>query len=408
MKQLATLIECSLLWFLSIFELLKKQSKNKEKKMSIAFIDLLAQKKALGDKIDNAVQKVLDGGHYIMGPEVSELEQKLAEFVGSKYCVSCASGTDALLMPLTHLKLNKKDAVFVPAFTFTASAETVAQAGATPYFIDVLKDTYNLDPKSLRAAIAEAKEKGYHPAGILMVDIFGQAADVDEITKIAEEHNLWILDDAAQSFGAEYNGKRLGKVGFATSTSFFPAKPLGCYGDGGAIFTDDEALFEDLKSLRVHGQNKDDKYNNIQLGFTGRLDTIQAAILLAKLEIFPDEIKKRQEIAKRYNEALKDVCQVPVVKDDYLSVWAQYTITLKEGERDELIKKLTAAGIPTACYYPIPLHKMKAYEGISEVVGGELPVCDFLSTRVISLPMHPYLDEATQNLIIDEVKKALA
>ena len=370
----------------------------------IAFIDLAAQQKLLRKEIDLAIQKVLDHGMYAMGPEVTELEKELSLFCGAKHTISCSSGTDALLMPLMAKNIGPGDAVFVPTFTFCATGEVVALLGASPVFVDVHPDTFNIDPESLKTAIKDAKEQGLKPKAIIPVDLFGHPAEHNEIAQIAQENNLWVLDDACQGFGATYKNKKLGSLGLCAATSFFPAKPLGCYGDGGAVFTNDDALADQLKSIRVHGQNKDDKYDNLRLGLTGRCDSIQAAILLQKMKIFKDEIQKRQKIAQRYNQALEDVARVPVVKDDCQSVWAQYTLVFEKYNRDEIAQKLKDEGVPTACYYPKPLHMQTAYKDYPVVSTG-VKTAEDLAQKVLSLPMHPYLDEETQDFIIEKVLK---
>ncbi|WP_374546140.1 DegT/DnrJ/EryC1/StrS family aminotransferase [Rhodoblastus sp.] len=367
------------------------------------FIDLAAQRARIADKIDAAVRKVIAHGAYVMGPEVFELEKQLADFCGAKHTVSCASGTDALTMVLLAKGVKPGVAVLCPSFTFAATAEAVALLGATPYFVDVLPDTFNMDPASLAAGIAEARAAGLDPVGVIAVDLFGQPADYDALAPICARENLWLLCDAAQAFGATYKGRKLGTFGVATTTSFFPAKPLGAYGDGGAIFTDDDELAGVLRSIRVHGQGTD-KYDNVRLGVTGRLDTIQAAILLEKLAIFSEEIAARDEIAARYAEGLKSVAIPPAVIADAQSVWAQYTIRLKPGQRDGFAAALRDAGVPTACYYPVPLHRQTAYKAFPSV-GGRLAATDQLSQEVISLPMHPYLKpEAQQRIIAAAVK----
>lgn len=367
------------------------------------FIDLAAQRARIADKIDAAIRKVIAHGAYVMGPEVFELEKQLADFCGAKHAVSCASGTDALTMVLLAKGVKPGVAVLCPSFTFAATAEAVALLGATPYFVDVLPDTFNMDPASLAAGIAEARAAGLNPVGVIAVDLFGQPADYDALAPICARENLWLLCDAAQAFGATYKGRKLGTFGIATTTSFFPAKPLGAYGDGGAIFTDDDELAGVLRSIRVHGQGTD-KYDNVRLGVTGRLDTIQAAILLEKLAIFSEEIAARDEIAARYAEGLKSVAIPPAVIADAQSVWAQYTIRLKPGQRDGFAAALRDAGVPTACYYPVPLHRQTAYKAFPSV-GGRLAATDQLSQEVISLPMHPYLKpEAQQRIIAAAVK----
>ena len=340
-----------------------------------------------------------------MGPEVIEFEKRLAAFCGAKHAVSCSSGTDALVMVLMAKGIGPGDAVFCPAFTFCATAEAAALLGATPVFVDVHADTFNMDVASLKKAITTAKANGLKPKAVIPVDLFGLPADHDAIADVAKSENLFILDDAAQGFGGLYKGRKIGTLGHATATSFFPAKPLGCYGDGGAILTDDDELLALLKSVRVHGSGAD-KYDNVRIGLTARLDTVQAAVLIEKLNIFPDEIETRNRVATRYSQALADVAIVPVVPADYLSVWAQYTIRLKPGLRDGFAKALSAEGVPTAVYYPKPLHRQTAY-GHYPVAEGGLPVTDRLAEEVISLPMHAYLDDATQDRIIAAVRRAL-
>jgi dTDP-4-amino-4,6-dideoxygalactose transaminase len=295
--------------------------------------------------------------------------------------------------------------VFCPSFTFCATAEAAALLGATPVFVDVHADTFNIDVNSLCRGIATAREKGLAPKAVIPVDLFGLAADHDAVAAVAADAKLLIVDDAAQAFGATYKGRRLGVFGHATATSFFPAKPLGCYGDGGAVLTDDEALAGRIRSLRVHGQGSD-KYDNVRIGLTGRLDTVQAAVLLEKLKIFADEIEARDRIARRYAEGLAGHCQLPVVPEGYRSVWAQYTIRVGAGRRDGLAAALKAEGIPTAIYYPRPLHRQTAYRTYPVAQGG-LPVSERIAAEVLSLPMHPYLDPDTQDRIIDAVRRAI-
>jgi dTDP-4-amino-4,6-dideoxygalactose transaminase len=309
------------------------------------------------------------------------------------------------LLVLMARGIGPGDAVFCPVFTFCATAEVVALLGATPVFVDIDETTFNIDTASLKRAIPVAKQKGLKPKAIIPVDLFGQPADHDAIAAIAKAEGLFVLDDAAQGFGATYKGRKVGTLAPATATSFFPAKPLGCFGDGGAVMTDDDGLAEIIRSLRVHGQGTD-RYDNVRIGITGRLDTMQAAILIEKLKIFGDEIKARDAVAKRYNEALADVAIVPKVLDGYTSVWAQYTIRLAPGRRDKLAADLKAQGIPTAIYYPRPLHKLAAYTGFPLAEGG-VPVAETLAAEVISLPMHAYLDAPTQDRIIGAVKRAL-
>ena len=329
---------------------------------NIPFIDLQAQRARIADEVDKATLNAVHEGKYIMGPQVKELEKQLAEFSGAKYCVSCSSGTDSLAMVLMAKGIKAGDAIFVPAFTFVATAEVVAWVGATAYFVDVLEDTFNMDPASLEQAIADAKAAGLNPAGVIPVDLFGQPADYPALCSIAEDHDMWVMSDAAQSFGGRLVDKNVGQWGLATSTSFFPAKPLGCYGDGGALFTDDEELAELLQSVRVHGKGGY-KYDNVRIGMNARLDTVQAAILIEKLKIFPDELKARDAVASRYNEALKDVVKVPELIDGASSAWAQYTLVLPQGtDRNEFSATCKAAGVPTAVYYPIPLSEQTGYK----------------------------------------------
>lgn len=372
---------------------------------AISFIDVAEQRRRLGKRIDEAVAGVLTHCQFINGPEVARLEADLAAFSGARHVVACASGTDALLMVLLAKNVGPGDAVICPTFTFCATGEVVALLGATPVFVDVDETTFNIDIASLRNGIAVAKNRGLRPRAIIPVDLFGQPADHDAIAAVAAAEGLFVLDDAAQGFGASYKGQRLGRFGLATATSFFPAKPLGCYGDGGAIFTDDTELAETLRSVRVHGQGSD-KYDNVRLGLTGRIDTMQAAILIEKLKIFHDEIAARDAVARRYNEGLGQVVIVPRVAPDCTSVWAQYTIRVLNGSRDALASALKAQGIPTAIYYPRSLHQQTAYRNFPVAAGG-LAVSERLSTEVISLPMHPYLDESTQDRIIEAVRVAL-
>src|SRR6195256_4305654 len=317
----------------------------------VPFVDIGAQRRRLGKSVDEAVSRVLAHCQFINGPEVVELEAELAAFSGAKHVVTCASGTDALLMVLMARGIGRGDAVLCPSFTFCATGEAVALVGATPVFVDVDEATFNMDAVSLKRGIATARKHGLKPRAVIPVDLFGQSADHDAIAAVAEAEGLFVLDDAAQGFGASYKGRRLGTFGHATATSFFPAKPLGCYGDGGAIFTDDAALAERLRSIRVHGQGAD-KYDNVRLGLTGRLDTVQAAVLLEKLKIFDDEIAARNEIAERYARGLGNVVSIPRLASGCSSVWAQYTIRLPLGcDRDGFAASLKAQGIPTAIYY---------------------------------------------------------
>jgi dTDP-4-amino-4,6-dideoxygalactose transaminase len=372
----------------------------------VPFIDIGAQRRRLGKSVDEAVSRVLAHCQFINGPEVARLEAELAAFSGARHVVTCASGTDALLMVLMAKDVGRGDAVFCPSFTFCATGEAVALTGAVPVFVDVDQATFNMDAGSLARGIATARRLGLKPRAVIPVDLFGQSADHDAIGAVAEAEGLFVLDDAAQAFGASYKGRRLGTAGLVTATSFFPAKPLGCFGDGGAIFTDDAKLAETLRSVRVHGQGSD-KYDNVRLGLTGRLDTIQAAILLEKLKIFEDEIAARNLVADRYAGALGNVVTVPRLVAGCTSVWAQYTIRLPDGcDRDGFAAALKAQGIPTAIYYPKSMHQQTAYRDFPVADGG-LPSSERLSGDVISLPMHAYLDEPTQERVIKAVRGAL-
>jgi dTDP-4-amino-4,6-dideoxygalactose transaminase len=372
----------------------------------IPFIDVAAQRRRLGTKIDDAVARVLAHCQFIQGPEVRALEADLAAFCGARYAIGCSSGTDALLLVLMAWQVGPGDAVICPDFTFCATAEVVALLGATPVMADVAADTFNLDPSSFERAIAMAKRLGLKPKAVIPVDLFGLPADHDAIAAIAAKHDVKVLDDAAQAFGATYRGRKLGALATATATSFFPAKPLGCYGDGGAVFTDDEALAARIKSLRVHGENAGDKYDALHVGITGRLDSIQAAVLIEKLKIFPDEIVARQKVAARYADGLEGVAITPRAGNESTSVWAQYTIRLKPGRRDALAAALKAKGIPTAIYYAKPLHRQAAYRDYPVAEGG-VPVSEQLADEVISLPMHAYLEPSVQDRIIEAVRQAL-
>jgi len=370
----------------------------------IQFIDLQAQRRRLGDRLEQSIMDAVRGGQWVMGPQVAELEKRLSEFAGVKHTIACANGTDALLIVLRAWEIGPGDAVFVPTFTFAASGEVVALVGATPVFVDVLEDTYNMDPASLEAAIAMVRREGKLRARAVMpVDLFGQTADYRVIEPICKREGLKMLCDAAQGFGALLDGRRAGGIGDAASTSFFPAKPLGCYGDGGATFTNDDALAETLRSIRVHGQGSD-KYENVRIGVNSRLDTIQAAILLEKLSAFPKEIELREAVAQRYNKAFRASNRIvtPRVIEGGQSTWAQYTIQVPD--RAKLQADLKAKGIPSAVYYPIPLSAQKGYRHFPSA---PTPVSDRICNTVISLPMHPDLDAATQDRIIEAVLTAV-
>jgi dTDP-4-amino-4,6-dideoxygalactose transaminase len=369
----------------------------------IEFVDLGAQRRRIGARMDAAILRVVDHGRYIMGPEVVELEQQLAVFCGARHCIGVANGTDALLVALLAKGITGGDAVLVPSFTFAATAEVVALLGATPVFVDVLDESFNMDAASLDAAIVAATAAGLTPKVVIPVDLFGQPADYDAILPVARRHGLCVLVDAAQSFGASYRGRNVGCIGDIVTTSFFPAKPLGCYGDGGAVFTDDDDLAATMRSLRQHGQGGN-KYDNVRIGLNGRLDTIQAAVLLEKLRIFEDETAARQAVADRYSERLGNLVRVPRLINGASSVWAQYTIVTDR--REAVAAACQAAGVPTAIYYPLALSQQTAYRHYPQPEAG-VPVSERLSQQVLSLPMHPYLDPRTQDRIIAAVQAGL-
>jgi dTDP-4-amino-4,6-dideoxygalactose transaminase len=372
------------------------------------FIDLAAQQRHIKDKIDANIQAVLAHGNYIMGPEVKRLEENLADYVGAKYAIGCASGTDALLMALMAFGIGPGDAVFTTPFTFISTAEVISLLGATPVFVDVDRKTFNIDPSKLRNVILSLRRNSGNyplpkvpsklvPKAIIPVDLFGLPADYDAIEAIAKEEGMSVIEDAAQSFGAEYKGRKTCSFGNIACTSFFPAKPLGCYGDGGMCFTDDDRLAETLRSICVHGKGSH-KYDNIRIGINGRLDTLQAAILMAKFEIFPEEVELRQTRASHYNSILSTATflDLPSVPFHYKSAWAQYSVVVKDrNNRDELMKKLQREGIPTAIYYPKPLHVQSAFAYLN-YREGDFPESEDIARRIFSLPMHPYLSEADQ------------
>ena len=370
----------------------------------ILFIDLQAQRRRLGAPLDEAIKRAVEGGQWILGPQVAQFERDIAQWAGVKHAIACANGTDALLLVLRAWGIGPGDAVFVPAFTFAASAEVVALAGAVPVFVDVLPDTFNMDPASLEAAIALVKkDDALTPKAVMPVDLFGQPADYRNLAPIARREGLKLLCDTAQGFGGVMDGKRTGSIGDAAATSFFPAKPLGCYGDGGACFTNDDDLKDKLLSLRMHGQGSD-RYEHVAIGMNSRLDTIQAAILIEKLKIFEDEIQARNTIARRYSEAFagSNRIKTPFVIEGATSTWAQYT--LQVADRAAFQSKLKEAGVPSMVYYPIPLSRQPAY---AHYPSAPTPVSEALSGHVVSLPMHPYLDEATQDRITAAVLASL-
>ena len=373
----------------------------------IPFIDLKAQQSRLRSDIDARLAAVLDHGAYIMGPEVKELEAELGKWAGTKHVISCASGTDALILALLGKKLRPGQGVICPSFTFAATAEAMAVLGASPVFADVDPHSFNLDPRNLSAALQAGIDSGLEIVGIMPVGLFGMPADMVAIRDFAQKHGLWMIDDAAQSFGASYQDVPVGKLADVTCTSFFPAKPLGCYGDGGALFTDDDEVAEIAISCRVHGMGKT-KYHNDRIGMTARLDTMQATILLSKLSIFKDELAARQNVADRYNELLADSVITPRLTKGATSAWAQYTVKLpQKTDRDSIQEKMAAAGVPTMVYYPIPMHKQAPYQRYP-VANGALGITDTLCDIVLALPMHPYLSDAQIVTITNALKDALA
>lgn len=383
----------------------------------IPFIDLKQQYALIQEDVESVVLKVLRSGQYILGPEVSELERELAAFVGTKHAVTCASGTDALMIALMAKGIGPGDAVFTTPFTFVATAEVIALLGATPVFVDIDPVTYNIDVAALERAIVALREsgrlesasgrlEGLRARAIMPVDMFGLPADYERISQVADKFGLDVIEDAAQSFGGSHNGRRAGSLAGIGCTSFFPAKPLGCYGDGGALFTDDEALAQLFQSIRVHGQGQD-RYENVRLGISGRLDTIQAAILLAKLGIFQQEIEARQRVADSYNAAIRSAglpLIIPTVPEGYLSAWAQYSLLAEdEGHRQSILDRLKAAEVPTAIYYPRPLHLQKAFANLGHRAG-DFPVAEDVARRIFSVPMHPYLLDETVRQIVQAMK----
>lgn len=371
------------------------------------FIDLHKQFELIEQDVRAGMDKAFAHKRFIMGEEVAELEKKLAEYTGVKHVLGCSSGTDALVIPLMAMNLKKTDAVFVPSFTFFASAESITLAGGTPVFVDSDEQTFNISVEDLKDKIEKTIAEGkLTPKGIIPVDLFGLPANYGEIQKIAEQYGLFILEDAAQGFGGTYQGKKTGSFGTVAATSFFPAKPLGCYGDGGAVFTDDDELYELMHSIRVHGQGKD-RYDNVRIGINGRLDTLQAIVLLAKLKIFDQELVQRNEVAAEYTRQLQDVLQTPVVPEGYGCCWAQYTLKAKdEAQRDHILETIRGKGLPVMVYYPIPAHLSTAYSSLG-YQKGDLPVCEKLSKVVFSLPMHPYLTKEEITLVCDTVKEAM-
>ncbi len=382
----------------------------------IAFIDLLAQRRRLGDRIDRAVMGAVDAGQWIMGPQVAEFERRLAEFGRARHALACANGTDALVLPLMAWGIGAGQAVFCPSFTFTATAEAVAWTGATPVFVDVLPDTYNLDPHALERAVQAIVSDGrLKPAAVIAVDLFGQPADYPALAGVCQRHGLKLVADSAQGFGCTLGGEHPLHWADVTTTSFFPAKPLGCYGDGGAVLTDDASLAELIDSIRVHGKATasdaaaadfahEAKYLNTRVGMNSRLDTLQAAILLEKLDIFPDDLRRRDAAARRYTEGLAGAATTPAVIAGGTSTWAQYT--LEVDDRDGVARRLKGFGVPTAVYYPVPLHRQIAYAACP--APGGLPVTEAKAARVLSLPISADLEPATQDYIIESMRRAAA
>jgi UDP-2-acetamido-2-deoxy-ribo-hexuluronate aminotransferase len=360
------------------------------------FVDLNYQYNLIKTDINARIQKVLEHGKYIMGPEIQELEEKLANFTGSKHCILVGNGTDALLIAMMALGIKPNDEVITTPFTFIATAETIALLGAKPIFVDIDPRSYNIDPTKIASAITNKTKL------IMPVSLYGQCADFDAINAIAKKHNLPVLEDAAQSLGATYNGKKSGNLSEIAATSFFPSKPLGCYGDGGACFTNDDNLAKKMREILNHGQDK--RYHHATLGINGRLDTLQAAILLAKFKIFPEEILLREKVAQKYTELLKNHCTTPYIEPFNKSVYAQYTVQIKN--RDLVQKKLAEFDIPTAIHYPIPLHKQPVFSEQCKNV--EVPIAEKLAQHVISLPMHPYLKEDQQKFICEKLLQALS
>ena len=363
------------------------------------FIDLKAQQKHIREKIDKRIKNILDHGQYIMGPEVDELENRLSSYVNVKHCISCSSGTDALLIPLMAMKIGPGDAVITTPFTYIATAEVIALVGATPIFCDIYDRTFNINPEELQKAYDLAISKNLMPKAIMPVDLFGLPARYRLIEKFAKDNDLMIIEDAAQGFGGRIKDKNAGSFGDVAGTSFFPAKPLGCYGDGGAIFTNNDELAHKMKSIRIHGGGKD-KYENERIGINGRLDSLQAAVLLEKIEIFDTELKSRSNVAKYYTQNINKKCIPPLIPDKYYSSWAQYSIIIPEHiSREKIIKKLKENGIPSMVYYKIPIHIQEGYAQYGFKTG-EFVISESISKKILSLPMHPYLDQNAQNKVL--------
>jgi len=372
----------------------------------VQFIDLQKQYKALKSEIDSSIQSVLERSDFIMGKEVNVLEEQLADYVGMKYCITCGNGTDALLLALMAYDIKKGDAVFVPTFTFFATAEMVSRCGATPIFVDIESDTFNISSNDLERAVREVLEEGkLNPKAVIAVDLFGLPADYEQIDKVAEEYNLLVIEDGAQGFGGSINGKKACSFGDIATTSFFPAKPLGCYGDGGAVFTNEEKVKDYIASLRIHGKGSD-KYDNVLVGMNSRLDTIQAAVLLVKLQSFiNNELDARNKIAEHYNKNLNRIVKTPDILTGYISSYAQYSILFEtQQQRDKAQKKLNELDIPTIIYYKVPLHKQTAYRNNPSIYRG-FPNTEKITKTVLSLPFSPYLEEDQIEMITNCIKE---
>ena len=368
----------------------------------VPFVDLDAQRRRLESRLDQAMQRVLAHGRFVLGPEVDELERRLKLFSGARNCITCANGTDALILSLLARSIGPGDAVLVPDFTFVATAEAVVRVGATPVLVDVRPDTFCIDPVSIEAGIEEARRSGLRSRAVIAVDLYGQPADYRAIVPIAEKHGLLVIADAAQSFGASYFGQKVGTLAPITATSFYPSKPLGCYGDGGAVFTDDDDLAEHIRSLRCHGQSGSDRDHDT-IGLNSRLDTLQAAVLIEKLAIFEEEIEARNSAACNYTKHLDGLVRCPEVAAGSTSVWAQYTLVVQN--RRMFIETCTASGVPTAVHYSRPLHDLTAYRNYPRACS-KLPTSDLLARHVVSIPMHAYLDTATQMRVIEAASQA--
>lgn len=374
--------------------------------MGLPFIDLAAQQARIRQDVDQRIATVLSHGAYILGPEVKELEVALSHRCGAAHVISCSSGTDALILALLGLGLRPGQGVIVPSFTFAASAEAIAVLGSVPVFTEIDPSTFNLDPDGLPSALAAAQAQNIEVVGIMCVGLFGQPADITRISAFADKHGLWVLDDAAQSFGSTWKGQQAGALGRVTATSFFPAKPLGCYGDGGAVLTNDDSIAEIAISCRVHGQGRD-KYENERIGMTARLDTIQAAILLSKLSIFDDELAARQQVADQYETLLGGKVTTPLLAADATSSWAQYVIQLPDGaDRKAVQGRMGSKNIPTAVYYPRPMHTQPPYLHYPVAQDG-LSVTERLASSVLALPMHPYLTSEQQKCVADALISSL-